>query len=352
MPMADAPLRRLRVALIADRDAQGSRLRGLLEAGGVQIVLDRTIGDYQPEQVGADDVDALLVNLDEATSRELDRLEILIERSAVPILFNEGVQPDISGWDRKLIAKLRNLVEVREGSRPRPAASAAPVVPTTAAERVTGDGVTPKPALRVVPPEFGAADMPAVMVWVLGASLGGPQALKLFLSHLPSDLPVGFIVAQHIGQPFVSLLAEQLDRVTGMRVMPAEAGRSVCAREVILVPVDRRFVLTDAGAVDLRDEPVRGPYRPCIDDVMEEAARCYGKKSGAIVFSGLGEDGASGAEAISRAGGVVWAQAADSCVMSSMPDAARRRGVVTYSGTPEELARRVIDKAGTQAAAR
>lgn len=339
--MDDVPSRRLRVALITDRDAQGDRLRKLLEASGVQVILDQMIGEYRPEQVGAEDVDVLLVNLDEATSRELDHLETLIERSAVPILFNEGVQTDTSGWGRKLIAKLTHLAGVRGGSRGTAAA----------AEVAPAEDAAPKPVLRVVAPDNDAADIPAVMVWVLGASLGGPQALKLFFSHLPPDLPVAFIVAQHIGQPFVSLLAEQLDRVTGLRVMPAEAGRSVRAREVVLVPVDRRFALTDAGAVDLRDEPVRGPYRPCIDDVMEEAARCYGKKVGVIVFSGLGEDGASGAEAVSRVAGEVWAQTADSCVMSSMPDAARRRGVVTYSGTPEELARRVVEQAERQVAA-
>lgn len=349
--MVDAPPRPLRVALIADRDAQGRQLREFLEAHGVQVILDRAMGDYQPEQVGVDDVDALLVNLDEATGLELDRLEALIEKSAVPILFNEGVQPHAGGWDRKLIAKLRSLVDAHEGSRPRPMPAAAAAGVTTVAGMATTDDVTVKPALRVVTPEGAAPDMPAVMVWVLGASLGGPQALKLFLSHLPGDLPVGFIVAQHIGQPFVSLLAEQLDRITGLRVMPAEAGRSVRAREVILVPVDRRFVLTDAGAVNFGDEPVRGPYRPCIDDVMEEVARCYREKAGAIVFSGLGEDGAFGAEAVSRAGGVVWAQTADSCVMSSMPDAVRRRGIVAYSGTPEELAGQVVDKIGAQAAA-
>jgi chemosensory pili system protein ChpB (putative protein-glutamate methylesterase) len=186
---------------------------------------------------------------------------------------------------------------------------------------------------------------------VLGSSLGGPQALKLFLSKLPDNLPVGLVIAQHIGKPFVPLLAEQLGRVTGLRVMPAVAGRNVHTREVILVPIDVRFALTESGVVELRDEPSRGPYKPCIDEVMEEVARCYGQHAGAIVFSGMGEDGAVGAAAINAAGGRVWAQEADSCVISSMPDAARRCGVVEFSGTPDELAVRMaeqyVDQAGT-----
>ncbi|MFA7593043.1 MAG: chemotaxis protein CheB [Thiohalobacteraceae bacterium] len=344
--MADVPPRQLRVALIAARDTQGGQIRKLLEAGDVQVILDQAIGDYRPEQVGTEDVDVLLVNLDEATSRDMDRLEALVEQSVVPILFNEDAQPIDNGWGRRLIAKLEDLAGVH-GSRTQVASTEV----GTATAVLPREDVVTRPALHKVSPDSGAVDIPPVMVWVLGASLGGPQALKLFFSHLPSDIPAGFIVAQHIGRPFVSLLAGQLDRVAALRVMPAEAGRRVRAYEAVLVPVDHRFVLTDDGVMDLRDEPIRGPYRPCIDDVMEEAARCYGKKAGAIVFSGLGEDGAVGAEGISRVGGVVWAQTADSCVMSSMPDAVRGRGVVTYSGTPEELARRLVEHVEMQAAA-
>lgn len=36
-------------------------------------------------------------------------------------------------------------------------------------------------------------------VWVLGASIGGPQAVKEFLAKLPAGTPAAFVVAQHIG---------------------------------------------------------------------------------------------------------------------------------------------------------
>lgn len=342
--MADAASRALRVALIADRQAQGKDLKDLLETNGLAVILDQTIRDYDPEVVSTEQIDVLLVNLDEETSHDMERLEALIERSTVPILFNEGGVPGGGGWGRKLIAKLASLVSRRDAqpvaTEETPASTVQEVV--TEPEPVVEAEPQPRstqqrPALRVV----GPADerpAPAQTVWVLGASLGGPQALKLFLSHLPDTLPIAFVVAQHIGKPFVPLLAEQLDRVAALRVMPAEAGRNLCTREVVLVPVDRRFRLSETGIVDLTDEPIRGPYKPCIDEVMEEVARCYGSHSGAIVFSGMGEDGAHGAMAISEVGGQVWAQEADSCVISSMPDATRKRGVVRFTGTPEALA--------------
>ncbi|MFP5505109.1 MAG: chemotaxis protein CheB [Gammaproteobacteria bacterium] len=352
--MGEAASRALRVALIADRETQGQNLKALLETNGLTVIVDQTIRDYDPEAVGPDEVDVLLVNLDDDTSHEMDRLEALIEHSAVPILFNEGGVPGGSGWGRKLIAKLAGLVQRRESAP----AEAAPVAgleaqqeaPSAMPAEASAPPPAPRPALRVVGPDSDGGE-PLQRVWVLGASLGGPQALKLFLSHLPADLPVGIVIAQHIGKPFVPLLAEQLDRVSPLRIRPAETDRALRAGEAVLVPVDRRFRLTDAGVVQLTDEPIRGPYKPCIDEVMEEVLSHYGSRTGAIVFSGMGEDGALGAKAVSAAGGPVWAQEAESCVISSMPDATRRRDCVEFTGTPEELAARLAALCTAQAAA-
>lgn len=351
--MGEAASRALRVALIADRETQGQNLKSLLETNGLTVIVDQTIRDYDPEAVGPDQVDVVLVNLDDDTSHEMDRLEALIEHSAVPILFNEGGVPGGSGWGRKLIAKLAGLVQRREGgtaeAAPVPEEAAPEAQPAVPAEADTPPPA-PRPALRVIGPD-SEGGAPLQRVWVLGSSLGGPQALKLFLSHLPADLPVGIVIAQHIGKPFVPLLAEQLDRVSPLRILPAETDRALRAGEAVLVPVDRRFRLTDGGVVQLTDEPIRGPYKPCIDEVMEEVVARYGSRTGAIVFSGMGEDGALGAKAVSAAGGTVWAQEAESCVISSMPDATRRRDCVEFTGTPEELAARLAALYTAQAAA-
>ncbi|MFA7386212.1 MAG: chemotaxis protein CheB [Thiohalobacteraceae bacterium] len=356
--MADAASRNLRVALIADQEPQGTSLKALLESNGLEVIVQRNIREYDPGCVSAEQADVLLVDLDERAGHEMERLEALIERSAIPILFNEGGIPGGSGWGRKLIAKLSGLVSVH---RAPPMMSASGMAQVTEAEAARNDSSafietesdTPRaaaqrPALRVVGPDQEASAPPR-QVWVLAASLGGPQALKSFVAHLPGDLPIAFVVAQHIGRPFVPLLAEQLGRVAKVSVRPAETGRALRTGEVVLVPVDRRFRLADGGMVELRDEPMRGPYKPCIDEVMEEVVAHYGAATGAIVFSGMGEDGATGALAIADAGGLVWAQDADSCVISSMPDAARRCGVVRYSGTPELLAAKLAEQVSAQA---
>ena len=78
--------------------------------------------------------------------------------------------------------------------------------------------------------------------------------------------------------------------------------------------------------------------------MITEVARKYGKNSRAIIFSGMGSDGTKGCREVIASGGTVWAQDANSCVISSMADAARDADVVSASGQPEELARHLIEK--------
>ena len=76
---------------------------------------------------------------------------------------------------------------------------------------------------------------------------------------------------------------------------------------------------------------------------MAESPKKFGAKAGTIIFSGMGDDGARGCEAIAEHGGVVWAQDIASCVVSSMPDQARKTGKVSFSANPEQLAKRLYE---------
>ncbi len=181
-------------------------------------------------------------------------------------------------------------------------------------------------------------DGAAVNVWVLGASLGGPQAVRQFLIAIREDLPVAFILAQHIGENHISLLAEQLDRISQFKVFPGYNGHMIRHHEVILAPAGKNLKITDDGYISLSDQEDNAIYSPCINDVMTTVAKRYGNLAGTIVFSGMGDDGAIGCQSVAENGGIVWAQDVDSCVISSMPDQARKTNNVTFSANPRRLA--------------
>ena len=234
----------------------------------------------------------------------------------------------------------RSIFDITAELRPKMFAGAPGVIAFPITPASLGQGIFSQP-VRVVAGEASGA--PPRRLWVLGASLGGPQAVKAFLGALPPDIPAAFVLAQHIGRSFVPLLAEQLGRACGLRVAPAQQGQRPMAGEVLVTPSDRRLTFTEAGLVELRDEDIPGAYRPSIDDVLERAAEAYGPRVGAVIFSGMGGDGALGCEEVVRRGGTVLVQDADSCVISSMPDAARARVTIAGSGDPIDLARQVVE---------
>lgn len=185
-------------------------------------------------------------------------------------------------------------------------------------------------------------DDAAETVWVLGASIGGPQALKAFLAELPADIPVGFVLAQHIGAGFVSLLAEQLGRATALNVCCAEAGMRVRNGDVLIAPVEERLAFGVDGRIELQPVAQRSVYSPSVDAVMYDVASHYGSNAHAIVFSGMGNDGLNGCRVIAEKGGAIWAQEASTCVISSMADAVRFAGLADRSGTPQDLAQALL----------
>ena len=110
-----------------------------------------------------------------------------------------------------------------------------------------------------------------------------------------------------------------------------------------MAPADKQLSFTDDGFIVLKPAAPGAVYSPSIDNVMNEVARRFGKKAGTIIFSGMGDDGKIGCEAIAENGGIVWAQDIASCVVSSMPDHARKTGKVSYSAKPEQLAKHLYD---------
>ncbi|MCW9018033.1 MAG: chemotaxis protein CheB, partial [Kangiellaceae bacterium] len=85
-----------------------------------------------------------------------------------------------------------------------------------------------------------------------------------------------------------------------------------------------------------------GPYSPCIDDVIESVSQAYGDIAGAIIFSGMGQDGLNGARKMREKGGQVWAQSVDTCANASMPQAIIEGGQADFIGSPEELAQKLV----------
>ncbi len=189
-------------------------------------------------------------------------------------------------------------------------------------------------------------------LWILGASLGGPAALKRFFAALTEPVPVCFLLAQHIDAHFLPVLGKILEQSNSFyRVAVLSRPGLIEAGALLLAPTEKRLRFIEAGQIVLSQKTWTPPYSPCIDDVMLDAVEAYGRQVNAIVFSGMGEDGVHGARAIRVAGGEVWTQDAESCASAVMPDAVFDAGYACRRAAPEILAEQLMARyhdAGTQ----
>ncbi len=317
----------VQLAIVSNSLRHRQHLQQVLERQGLRVVFNEPLSPVLLNKLGSRRADVLLLDVDEHM-QDHALLERLLEESDVPIIFNDASgltfnEPAVlAKWYGKLLGKIAEItgrleweeLDVDLGWQPAPEPSG----------------------------QFDLRQQPAREVWVLGASLGGPDALKQFLGALPADLPVAFVIAQHMGDHFHSLLAGQLDRATPLRVAPARVGHVLRHGEALVVPTRERLRINPIGAVELLPMEASGPYSPSIDTVMADLAGRYGARCHAIVFSGMCDDGLQGTAAVAAAGGEVWTQSAESCVISNMPDKVREAGLSGYAGTPRQLAGQLI----------
>lgn len=197
-------------------------------------------------------------------------------------------------------------------------------------------------------------------VCVLAASMGGPEAVKRFLDHVPVTLPVAFVLVQHIDPNMQSVLPRVLGRHNSwkfdteknfasqeldeeLRILP---NLHLTKGHVLVVPALRQIDFGHCGEVFAypidehsgKYKPWSGQYQPSINDVMRRAAEAFGSRLITIVFSGMGDDGSAAVSAVQETRGVIWAQTSGSCVCASQPDNVRASGQVSFNGTPEILA--------------
>lgn len=179
-------------------------------------------------------------------------------------------------------------------------------------------------------------------VFVLGASIGGPEAVRDFLGALPAGFPVLFILAQHMGEEFLELMSAQLRKSIALTVRNPTHGEHAGHGEVLIVPTTHRLQVARDGVITLAHLPEKPPYSPSIDMVLRDVADQFGADGGAIIFSGMAHDAVEGSKTLKEKGGSVWVQDPDTCVISSMVDGAREAGVVSYVGSPAQLAQKMI----------
>jgi two-component system chemotaxis response regulator CheB len=177
---------------------------------------------------------------------------------------------------------------------------------------------------RVSPPSTHVGDV----VVVLGASTGGPEALREILTALPPSAPA-VLVVQHMPAMFTRAFAARLDKLAAVRIKEAVDGDRLTPGQVFIAPGDQHLTVHRQGAVfraRLSNEAAVNRHRPSVDVLFRSAAAAVGERGIAGLLTGMGTDGAAGLLAMRQAGARTFAQAAETCVVPGMPGAAVAMG--------------------------
>ncbi len=185
-----------------------------------------------------------------------------------------------------------------------------------------GEAVAPV-AKRVLPlrPILEVAPAACRLV-VLGASTGGPPALRKVLESLGGALPVPVAIVQHMANPFLEAFAQRLNDYVSSRVCTVSHEEELLPGYVYLAPPEVHFHIRSDGKslfAALSKEPAALIHCPSVDVLFESAAKAVGPAAIAALLTGMGRDGAQGMLKLAEAGAYTIAQSAETCVVYGMP---------------------------------
>lgn len=195
----------------------------------------------------------------------------------------------------------------------------------------------PAPAPRAA--EKALAQQPARMrVVAIGASTGGPPALKTILAALPQDFPAPLVIVQHMAAGFVQGFVEWLAHASSLPVHLPAHGELMLPGHVYVAPDEHQMKVERGGRLALtRDEPENG-LRPSVSYLFRSIAEVYGGDAAAVLLTGMGRDGAEELRRLKEKGAITFAQDKASSVVHGMPGEAIFLDAATYVLPPSAVA--------------
>jgi two-component system chemotaxis response regulator CheB len=164
---------------------------------------------------------------------------------------------------------------------------------------------------------------------VIGASVGGVDAIPRLIASLPGDLPASVFVVLHAAPHGPGLLPEIIRKTSALPVRHGVDGEKVLRRRVYVGRPDLHLML-NGNHVRVARGPKENFHRPSIDALFRTAAESYGPRVVGVVLTGNLDDGTAGLHAVKGFGGVAIVQDPREAVAPAMPRSALRNVKVNH----------------------
>lgn len=177
----------------------------------------------------------------------------------------------------------------------------------------------------------------------LGASMGGPSAVKEFLDNLSPTLPICILLAHHFNQTMIGTLPRILNRHNDWRCQVITSSQRLQSGQCLIAPIDKQIVCDSTGRIILLDKAWDGDYKPAIGQILKNTSDVYGGELINIIFSGMGNDGAQYLDLIQDNDSQLWVQDPKVSACPSQPQAIIDSGYCDFIGSPVALAQKLTD---------
>lgn len=187
-----------------------------------------------------------------------------------------------------------------------------------------------------------------VQAVVIGLSTGGPKALRILLPQFPANFPLPIAIVLHMPPGYTGPFAEKLNELSAIEVMEARSGLEMRPGRALLAcggfHLTLRKKLAGSVTAQVSDQPHRALlHRPSVDLLFRSAADLYNSRLLGVVMTGMGSDGLEGAAWIKAQGGLIIAEAEESCVVFGMPRAVIEAGLADQVVPLEKIAQSILE---------
>src|SRR5712691_8915234 len=364
LPAADPAL--LRVMVVDDAVVvRGLVSRWLAEQPGLAVVASLRTGRQAVDQLERADPDVVVLDIDMPELDGISALPLLLEKKRDLVVIMASTltrrnaeislkalalgaadyvpKPDTNRGITTSTAFRRELIEkiVELGGRRR----------RRRGEAWGRPAALPRPGLRPVP----AGAQPIALrpfssipprVLLVGASTGGPQALRNLIPQLASVCDrVPVLITQHMPPTFTTILAEHLARAAGRPAHEGVDGEPVLPGNIYVAPGGRHMQAArrdNAAVIALDDGAPVNFCKPAVDPLFTSAAKIWGAATLAVILTGMGHDGTSGGGEVAACGGSVIAQDEASSVVWGMPGSAAHAGICSALLPVDQIATKIM----------
>jgi two-component system, chemotaxis family, protein-glutamate methylesterase/glutaminase len=325
--------------------------RALERAGGVEIVGQATDGLEGLEVIRQLKPDVVTLDVEMPRLDGLATLERLMAEHPVPVVMVSTLTGDGAATTIRAL-ELGAVDFIEKPTLGQLSGVAATQLVEKLRHAARAQAGAPSPARRA-----SAASEPGApwrrRVLVLGASTGGPQALRQVLTGLPPDFGLPVVVVQHMPAGFTASLASRFDELGPLSVSEAEPGATLADGHVLVATGGYHLEFDARGRALLTEGPAEHGVRPAINVTMASIAAVPGADPIGVILTGMGRDGVRGCQAIRDAGGTVIAEDESTCVVYGMPRAVAEAvlvdEVVPLDGIVDAILRHARDRAARPA---